>query len=88
MVFEWWEYDDPYKHLGRIESREHREKLKRERKEWRNNTGCKSCARYYAALNVCSEGLTANIEKVAGVRWCKWWWDSRSKKPPVEVKKR
>ena len=85
MAFESWEYEDPYLVHTRIESREHKAKVKAQRKSYRNHTGCKSCARFSGDLNICMEGRMPNIEKEKGVFWCKWWWDHRSGKPAPEI---
>ena len=85
MAFEWWCYSDPANAVGKITQRIEYDRNKALRKAYRAETGCKSCARYMAALNICSEGKMPNISVDGGPKWCKFWWDHRSSKPAPEI---
>ena len=74
-------YHNPLNAMADCEKRERWEEMKRERKAYRDEVGCRGCSRYMAELETCSEGQTPH-----NGGFCRWCWDGRTGKPAPEIK--
>ncbi len=73
-------YDDPANAQTELKKNEWREKMKADRKLYREQHGCKGCARYDPGLRLCKDAQTPHDGG-----FCKHHWDNRPKTLPPEL---